>query len=80
MKKITGFLAFIIMANSALAQVRTPAQQLIITNEDSLHAGVNKSKTVISGYGSAFYQKNINAKTAAMKLERVVLFVGHQFN
>ncbi|MBS1495964.1 MAG: hypothetical protein JSU03_11065 [Bacteroidetes bacterium] len=80
MKKITGFLAFIIMANSALAQVRTPAQQLIMTNEDSLHAGVNKSKTVISGYGSAFYQKNINAKTAAMKLERVVLFVGHQFN
>lgn len=67
--------------NNANAQLRTPAQQLMITNEDSLNAGVvGKSKTVISGYGSSFYQRNFNEKTAAITLERVVLFVGHQFN
>ncbi len=63
-----------------MAQVITPAQQLIITNEDSLNAGVSSSKTVLSGYGSAFYQRNTNQKTANITLERIVLFVGHQFN
>lgn len=63
-----------------MAQVITPAQQLIITNEDSLNAGVSSSKTVLSGYGSAFYQRNTNQQTANITLERIVLFVGHQFN
>ena len=62
------------------AQVRTPAQQLLLTNEDSLNAGYGKSKTVISGYGSAFYQRNFNEDNAVITLERAVLFVGHQFN
>jgi hypothetical protein len=73
----TGFL---LTVTGLQAQVRTPAQQLLITNEDSLNAGTGKSKTVISGYGSAFYQRNNNAQTSAVNLERVVLFVGHQFN
>ncbi len=60
--------------------VRTPAQQLLITNEDSLNAGVSKSKTVLSGYGSALYRRDFNAQQSTMNLERVVLFVGHQFN
>lgn len=60
--------------------VRTPAQQLLLTNEDSLNAGQSSSKTVISGYGSAFYQRNFNAKRSTVNLERVVLFIGHQFN
>ena len=61
-------------------QVRTAAQQLVLTNEDSLNAGTGKSRTVVSGYGSAFYQRNFNSKTANLNLERAVLFVGHQFN
>ena len=51
-----------------------------LTNEDSLDQGANKQKTVISGYGSAFYQRNFNARQSKASLERVVLFVGHQFN
>jgi len=45
-----------------------------------LNAGLNKSKTVISGYGSAFYQRDFNLQQSKATLERVVLFVGHQFN
>ncbi len=81
MRKITAF--FIIFSCSIQlikAQVRTPAQQLMLTNEDSLNAGLSGSKTVLSGYGSAFYQRDSKQKTASLKLERVVLFVGHQFN
>lgn len=60
-------------------QVRTRAQQLI-TGEDSLQAGNTSAKTVVSGYGSAFYQRDFNDKKASINLERAVLFVGHQFN
>jgi hypothetical protein len=62
------------------AQYKTNAQQLVTTNEDSLNAGLSKSKTVISGYGSAFYQRDFNLKQSTVTLERAVLFVGHQFN
>ncbi len=62
------------------AQTRTNAQNLIFTNEDSLAQGVSKQKTVISGYGSAAYQRDFNQKQATISLERAVLFVGHQFN
>ncbi|MEO6961509.1 MAG: hypothetical protein ABIY90_06045, partial [Puia sp.] len=34
----------------------------------------------ISGYGSAFYQRNFNQKQSTLTLERAVLFVGHQFS
>ena len=81
MKKIFGLSVLIsIVVSTAIAQVTTPAQQLIMTNEDSLNAGVSSSKTVLSGYGSAFYQRNTNQQTANITLERIVLFVGHQFN
>lgn len=81
MKKFTCILLCVIGINTiSQAQVRTPAQQLILTNEDSLYTGTGKAKTVLSGYGSASYQRNFNEKTAAVTLERAVLFVGHQFN
>src|SRR4051812_40314619 len=64
----------------AKAQYRTNAQQLVMTNEDSLNAGISKNKTVLSGYGSAFYQRDFNVQQSAVTLERAVLFVGHQFN
>lgn len=82
MQKITGCIITIClgMAMPIKAQFRTQAQQLIMTNEDSLNAGLNKNKTVVSGYGSAFYQRNNNLSVARATLERAVLFVGHQFN
>lgn len=81
MKKIVFvILASLSVSSIVKAQVRTPAQQLLLTNEDSLNAGYGKSKTVISGYGSAFYQRNFNDQKAVVTLERAVLFVGHQFN
>ncbi|HVX49391.1 MAG TPA: hypothetical protein VHB48_04510 [Chitinophagaceae bacterium] len=61
------------------AQFRTNAQKLL-TNEDSLNAGAAKNKTVVSGYGSAFYQRDFNKKLSSLTLERAVLFVGHQFS
>ncbi len=78
MKKLL-LLSFIGCYSVAHAQYRTPAQQ-IITNEDSLTSGISKKRTVISGYGSAYYTRDMNMKTAGASLDRVVLFVGHQFN
>ena len=63
----------------AAAQYQTPAQKLI-TREDSLNANIITNKTVISGYGSAAYQRNFNLHQSTVTLERAVLFVGHQFN
>jgi hypothetical protein len=62
------------------AQYRTRAQELVLNNEDSLQTGTNKNKTVISGYGSAFYQRDFHQHESSVSLDRAVLFVGHQFN
>ncbi|HVI46709.1 MAG TPA: hypothetical protein VM802_17655 [Chitinophaga sp.] len=80
-KAVSVLLGGLLMSAATYAQQLTPAQRLILTtNEDSLNAGIAKNKTVISGYGSAFYQRNFNEKTSFATLERAVLFVGHQFN
>jgi hypothetical protein len=75
-------LSLIIFYKSTEAQrfTTTKAQQLILTNEDSLNYGSSTQKTVISGYGSAFYQRNFDLQQSQMTLERAVLFVGHQFS
>ncbi len=73
-------LAAIVVSCSSYAQFRTNAQKLVLSNEDSLATGAAKNKTVISGYGSAFYQRDFHRKYSQASLERVVLFVGHQFN
>ena len=78
--KATGAFAFLFITFSTKAQFRTNAQNLVLTNEDSLNNGNIKNKTVISGYGSAFYQRNFNRKISIADLERIVLFVGHRFN
>ncbi|MGC4056600.1 MAG: hypothetical protein QM743_00545 [Chitinophagaceae bacterium] len=80
MKKIYALMAFALLATEVKAQFRTQAQQQILTNEDSLHNGVAKAKTVLSGYGSAYYQHNTNNKTTTASLERAVLFIGHRFS
>jgi hypothetical protein len=78
----TGLMGFLLIlcSLSIHAQTKTSAQNLVFTNEDSLNQGASKQKTVISGYGSAFYQRNFNAHQSKATLERVVLFVGHEFN
>ena len=78
--KATGAFLLILIAFSTRAQFRTNAQNLVLTNEDSLNNGNAKNKTVISGYGSAFYQRDFNREISTADLERVVLFVGHRFN
>ncbi len=59
----------------------TPAQKLVtMSGEDSLAQGVAKNKTILSGYGSIFYQHDKNAQQGIVNLERFVFFIGHQFN
>jgi hypothetical protein len=68
--------------NNTLTPQLTPAQQLIAgTGEDSLNSyGIGHARTVISGYGEAHYQKDVDMQRATANLTRAVLFVGHQFN
>ena len=76
----TTLILFSFFSNTSKAQYKTNAQNLVSTNEDSLNAGSNQNKTVISGYGNAFYQRDFNKEQSIASLERVVLFVGHRFN
>jgi len=81
MQKILLSVSFLLAFVAAKAQYRTPAQQQVITYEDSLHRGsFTGKKTIISGYGSAMFQRDYTLKQSHATLERVVLFVGHQFN
>ncbi len=80
MKRVVSLVVGVVLTTGGFAQYRTQAQQLVLSNEDSLNAGINSSKTVISGYGSALYQRDFNKKESILNLERAVLFVGHQFN
>jgi hypothetical protein len=73
-------LIFLNLIAEAQKFTATKAQKLIQSGEDSLLIGSNTQKTVISGYGSAFYQRNFDQKLATVTLERAVIFVGHQFS
>jgi hypothetical protein len=76
-----GFLLFFFNLNAEAQNFTTTnAQKLVMTGEDSLQSGSNTMKTVVSGYGSAFYQQNFNNRQSTVTLERAVLFVGHQFS
>ncbi|HTS45245.1 MAG TPA: hypothetical protein VMH01_12675, partial [Puia sp.] len=77
---LTALFPIVLIGLAQQKPYETKAQQLVMTNEDSLHAGVSNSKTVISGYGSAFYQRDFNQKQSTVTLERAVLFLGHQFS
>jgi hypothetical protein len=85
MKRLTAVIAVstLMMTRMYAQQVqqyKTPAQRLILTNEDSLNSGAVKNRTVISGYGSAFYQRDFNQQVSTVALDRLVLFVGHNFS
>lgn len=64
------------------AAAMTPAQRLVATTGEDLLTGNNgdEAQTVISGYGQASFQRNDQYRDNHVNLDRVVLFVGHQFN
>jgi hypothetical protein len=84
-KSITIFSIALLGAGTLTAQtikpVLTAAQTLIAnTGEDSLNSyGATHTKTVLSGYGEVYYQRDFNKQTSVVDLRRAVLFVGHQF-
>ena len=84
MKRLTATILLTGLTMTALyaqeQQYKTPAQKLILTNEDSLNKYGAAGKTVISGYGSASYQRDFNQQVSTAALDRVVLFVGHSFS
>jgi hypothetical protein len=81
MKAALLFIVSLFFFANSYAQYRTQAQQQILTNEDSLNAGgISHKRTVISGYGSAFYQRDFKWERSRASLDRAVLFIGHQFN
>jgi opacity protein-like surface antigen len=51
----------------------------VAQTEDSSNAYSFLKTTVIGGYGNILYQHNSDLKTSTIDLERVVLFVGHDF-
>jgi len=63
-------------------QAMTPAQKLVAQSGEDLLTGNNgeESQTVISGYGQASFQRDNKFENNRVNLDRVVLFVGHQFN
>ena len=57
------------------------AQQRGQTGEDSLHADEGRTaSTTIGAYGSATFQRDVNAGISLLNLDRFVLFVGHKFD
>ncbi|RYE23459.1 MAG: hypothetical protein EOP51_10425 [Sphingobacteriales bacterium] len=81
MKAALLLILSLFLVTAGYAQYRTQAQQIILTNEDSLNAGgIGHKRTVVSGYGSALYQRDFTWERSRATLERAVLFIGHQFN
>lgn len=70
----------ILIAAFSLISVCSYAQ--VLTKEDSLSAGLIASdhSTVLSGYGSFNYSKNLTLKQGTANIDRIVLFIGHKFN
>jgi len=67
--------------NSALKGIAFAATILILARPTgALNAQTSDEKTTLGGYGSAMYQRDFNLKDATVDLERVVLFIGHDFS
>lgn len=60
----------------------TPAQKMIANSGEDLLTGGNAEDhaTVISGYGEMSFRRDVAYKQSRANLDRVVLFVGHQFS
>ncbi len=59
----------------------TPAQKMIANSGEDLLVGGNADEhtTIISGYGEMSFRRDVAYKQSRASLDRVVLFVGHQF-
>ena len=70
----------IIMTIALFAAISVQSQ--VITREDSLNAGISAKSipTVISGYGQAKVEYDLNTSTGVANLTRNVLFLGHRFS
>ncbi|WP_343747880.1 hypothetical protein [Fluviicola sp.] len=70
----------LLIATFSLLCVSSYAQ--VLTKEDSLSAGLiaSNNSTVLSGYGSFNYSKNLTLKQSIANIDRIVLFIGHKFN
>lgn len=66
----------------SMTTAMTPAQKLVASTGEDLLTGNNgeEAQTVISGYGQASFQRNNKYQDNQVNLDRIVLFVGHQFN
>ena len=71
-----------LLTSILLLSIALQAQQPAMTSEDYLYRDTTSStsRTAIGGYGNAFFQRDVNAKTSKVNLERFVLFLGHKFN
>lgn len=60
----------------------TPAQKMIANSGEDLLVGGNAEEhtTIISGYGEMAVRRDVAYKQTRASLDRVVLFVGHQFS
>jgi hypothetical protein len=62
------------------AVINSQAQDKVKTAEDSLNSPSSlENTTSIGGYGNAVYQNDFNNRTSTVDLERVVVFIGHNF-
>ena len=73
------FYRIIILAIALSSQIYISAQSNTTTAEESVENNTLKNSTVIGGYGNTVYRRDFNDKTATMNLDRLVLFVGHDF-
>ena len=80
-EKLTGlFTLYLAIIFNADVQTRTAAQQLLLTNEDSLNAGATKSKTVVSGLRQRLIIKTTSTRKSGCPAWKSGTFIGHQFN
>jgi len=74
------YFAFLVLSLLPLEPI-TLAEGVYCAAGDSTNTKSSAQPTTsIGGYGNAFYQRDVDNKTAMMDLERVVLFVGHEFS
>ncbi|HTP79539.1 MAG TPA: hypothetical protein VMM57_03960 [Bacteroidota bacterium] len=65
----------LLLLNSSLVGARQSTERA----EDSLSRSQTIQSTVIGGYGNAYYRRDFDQGISTADLERVVLFVGHNF-
>lgn len=78
MRNSTIPLLFLFLLNHFLVHLNAQ----VLTKEDSLTAGLIAASqtTVLSGYGSMHYSKDLTSHESEANIERIVMFFGHKFS